>query len=255
MSCCKKAILFLFTLILLAPLRPVFICAQDTQSQIYLDGETHDSSGLFILKIMLSPKQIQLCGLEIDITYDSTKMMLCSCERGDALPSLEFDCSLGEDRIRLLLWGGENSEIGGRIATLCFLPTDYCDGEIEFILSLPTKTSAIYFKDNQILSQNISLGGLRIDLGSSETSTNVVVQNPTELPTELGQENPSAELPTERYTEKAQSDYSSESSPPKSQDGGIFQKILSILLCISSASSTVFLIPIFVPRVFRKGYF
>ena len=253
MSCCKKAILFLFTLFVLV--RPTFICAQNTQPQIYLDGEIDGSSGLFILKIMLSPKQIQLCGLELDITYDSTKMMLCSCERGDALKSLEFDCSLGESRIRLLLWGEENSYIGGRIATLCFLPTDLYDGKIEFILSLPTKTSAIYFEDNKILSQEVSLSGLRIDLNLSELSTDSFTERPTELPSESWEENPSAELPTEESTEKTESEYTSNTHPPKSQGGGIFQKILSILLCISSASSTASLIPIFFPRVFRKGYF
>lgn len=259
MSYCKKAVLFLFAIFMLifAPLRSVRVCAQDIQPQIYLEGATDSASGIFILKVMISPRQIRLCGLEVDITYDPNKMMLCSCERGDALKSLEFDCSLKDGRIRLLFFGEENSEIGGRIATLCFLPTDYCDGEIEFRLSLPTKNSAIYFEDDKILPQNLSLTGLRIDLGTSELSTDSIIEGPTELPSDIGQEYPSAEAPTEDAAEKTEpeSEYPSDTDPPKNKDGGFLRKTLGFLLVISTAASGLSVIPMLFPRVFRKGYF
>ena len=242
-------------MLIFAPLRPFRVCAQDTQPQIYLEGENDSSSGLFILKIMIFPRQIQLCGLEVDITYDPNKMMLCSCERGDGLSSLEFDCSLKDGRIRLLFFGEENSEIGGRIATLCFLPTDACDGEIEFILSLPTKNSAIYFEDDKILPQNLWLTGLRIDLNTSELFTDSIIEGPTELPSDLGQEYPSVESPTEGNTEEYLSDVVPDTNPPQSKGGGIFQKILGILLFVSTIASVLSFLPIFFPRVFRKGYF
>ncbi len=224
------------------------VCAQDTQPKIHLEGATDAASGIFILKIMLLPQDISLCGLELDITYDSTKMTVCSCERGDALKPLEFDCSLGEGRIRLLFWGEENSNIGGRLATLCFLPTDSCDGEIEFILSLPTKNSAIYFENNEILTQNISLSGLRIDLGVS-------AEDPTELPSASEQENPSAETPTEEFTDKYVSEDPPNVSPQKSKNDGFFQKTLGALLAVSTAASILCVVPLLFPRVFWKGYF
>lgn len=259
MSFCKKAILFLFALTLptLMLSRLTFVCAQDIQPRIYLEGTIDNASGIFILKIMLSPQDVLLCGLELDITYDPAKMRICSCERGAALGSLEFDCSLTDGRIRLLFWGEKNSEDGGRIATLCFMPIESYDGEIEFILSLPTKTSAIYFKDNKILSQKVSLEGLRIDLGASELSTDSFTEHPTESPSASEQKYPSAEHPAEDATENIEfeSEYPSESSPPKSQNGGFFQKALGILLCISSVASLLSLFLMFFPRVFRKGYF
>ncbi len=237
--------------------RLTFICAQDTEPRIYLEGVADDTSGIFILKIMLSPQDVLLCGLELDITYDPAKMMICSCERGDALGLLEFDCLLEDGRIRLLFWGEKNSEDGGRIATLCFLPVGSYDGEIEFILSLPTKTSAIYFKDNKILSQKISLSGLRTDLNPSELSTDSFTEHPTELPSASEQSYPSAEHPAEDATENTEqmSECPSDISPPKGQDGGSFQKILGILLCISTASSLLSVILMLFPRLFRKGYF
>ncbi len=244
-------------MLVFTPLRPTRVCAQDTQPRIYLEGMVDDTSGIFILKIMLSPQDVLLCGLELDIPYDPAKMIICSCERGDALGSLEFDCSLKDGRIRLLFWGEKNSVDGGRIATLCFLPTDSCDGEIEFILSLPTKTSAIYFEDNNILSQSISLSGLRIDLSPSEPSTDSFTEYPTESPSGSEQNYPSAEHPAEDATENTEkmSECPSDISPPKSQDGGFFQKTLGILLYISSVASILSVLPMLFPRVFRKGYF
>ncbi len=258
-SKCKKAVFFLFALILpiLISSRLICIRAQDIQPRIYLEGAMDDSSGIFILKIMFSPQGSMLCGLELDITYDPAKTMICSCERGDALKSLEFDCSLGEGRIRLLLWGEENSEIGGRIATLCFLPLDGYDGEIEFILSLPTKSSAVYFEDNRILSQNILLSGLRIDPDLSELPTDSFVEHPTESPSSSEQSHPSAERPTEEIAENTESvsEYPSDTGPPQSQKGGFFRKLLAALLCFETAAGLLSLFPIFLPRVFRKGYF
>lgn len=256
----RKAILFLFTLLIIW--RPTNIRAQDFGPQIYLEGLTDEASGIFILKIMLAPQEAQLCGLELDITYDPTKMIICSCERGGALPSLEFDCSLEDGRIRLLLWGEENSDVGGRIATLCFVPTDLYDGEIEFITSLPTKSSAIYFEDDKILSQNITTQGLRIDSGASELSTDSKIEYPTEMPSGTEQEYPSEEppteeLPTEDVTEKTEfwSEYPSETEPPTSKDGEAFQKTLNALRCISTVASAISILPMLFPRVFRKGYF
>lgn len=253
----KKAILFLFAALMLI-FTPLWCCcvrAQDAQPNIYLEGATDAASGIFILKIMLSPQDISLCGLELDITYDSTKVTLCSCERGGALKPLEFDCSLGEGRIRLLLWGEENSNVGGRIATLCFLPTDSCDGEIEFILSLPTKNSAIYFEDNKILSQDLLLKGLRVDLGAPEISTDRFTEKPTELPSASEQENPSAETPTEEFTDKYVSEDPPNVSQHKSKNNGSFQKILGALLAVSTAASSICVVPLLFPRVFWKGYF
>ena len=251
----KKVILFFLILLLLLSVRPTDVCAQDTQPSLYIEGQADSSSGLFILKIMLSPRQIRLCGLEVDITYDPNKMMLCSCERGDGLSSLEFDCSLKDGRIRLLFFGEENSEAGGRIATLCFLPTDSYDGEIEFLLSLPTKSSAIYFEDDKILPQKLLLTGLRIDRNTSELSTDSIIEGPTELPSYSGQEYPSAEAPTEGNTEESTSDLVSKIHPPQSKDGGVFQKTLGILLSASTIAGVLSVLPIFFPRVFRKGYF
>ena len=257
---CKKATIFLFILLII--LRPTDIRAQEIRPQIHLEGTTHTASGIFILKIMLSPQELQLCGLELDITYDPTKMIICSCERGDALSSLEFDCSLEDGRIRLLFWGEKNSDNGGRIATLCFMPTDSYDGEIEFILSLPTKSSAIYFEDDKILSQNITTQGLRIDSGASELSTDSKIEYPTEMPSATEQEYPSEEppteeLPTEDVTEKTEfwSEYPSETEPPTSKDGEDFQKTLNALRCISTVASAISILPMLFPHVFRKGYF
>ncbi len=242
-------------MLIFAPLRQAVICAQNTQPTLYLNGQADSSSGLFVLKIMISPRQIQLCGLEVDIIYDPEKMMICSCERGDGLGSLEFDCSLEDGRIRLLFFGEQNSEVGGRIATLCFLPIESYDGEIEFILSLPTKNSAIYFENDRILSQNLLLEGLRIDQNTSELSTDSIIEGPTELPSDIGQEYPSAESPAEGNTEEHLSNVVSDTNPPHSKDGGIFKKILGILLFVSTVASILSFVPIFFPRVFRKGYF
>ncbi len=257
MSFCKKVILILFAFFLLV--RPSTVCAQDTEPKIYLEGQKDSATGLFILKIMLRPQNAQLCGLELDITYDPAAMLLCSCERGDALSTLEFDCSLGVGRIRLLLWGGANSEGGGRIATICFMPADNYDGETEFSVSLPTKSSAIYFEDGKILSQNLLLQGLRADLKAPELSTDSVIEYPTESPSVSEQETPSAELPTEEVTEKTepQPNVSSDPKPPKKplQNNNIFKKILNVLLCINTGAGLCSIFPLLLPRVFRKGYF
>ena len=251
--------------------RPLFICAQDNKPKIYLEGQNHSDTGLFILKIMLSPQDVGLCGLELDIIYDPAAMSVCSCERGDALSGLEFDCSLKEGRIRLLFWGGANSEGGGRIATLCFVPVESYDGEIEFAVSLPTKSSAIYFKDNKIHSQQLLLEGLRVDLGSPEISTegssqgctDGATENPTELPSETEQEAPSTETlstetPSTEATEKT--DNGTElptDQPPQSLSQGkrTFKKILSALLYANTGAGLITIIPMILPRVFRKGYF
>lgn len=257
MSFCKKAALFLFAFFLLV--HPSNVCAQETEPKIYLERQNHVESGLFILKIMLDPQNTQLCGLELDITYDPAAMILCSCERGNALSNLEFDCSLKDGRIRLLFWGETNSEGGGRIATLCFVPTEIYNGEIEFTVSLPTKTSAIYFEDNKILSENLLLKGLRVDLGTSELSTDSFTENPTELPSSSGQEYPSAESPTEDTDEKTEpeSEYPSDPNPPQYQTQGnsIFKKILVAILCVNTGAGFCSIIPMLLPRVFRKGYF
>lgn len=285
MSLCKKSMLFIIATFLL--FRPLFICAQDNKPKIYLEGQNHSDTGLFILKIMLSPQDVSLCGLELDIIYDPAAMSVCSCERGDALSGLEFDCSLKEGRIRLLFWGGANSEGGGRIATLCFVPVESYDGEIEFTVSLPTKSSAIYFKDNKIHSQQLLLEGLLVDLGSPEISTEGssqgctdgatesategctegctggATENPTELPSETEQEAPSTETlstetPSAEATEKT--DNGTEiptDQPPQSLSQGkrTLKKTLSALLYANTGAGLITIIPMILPRVFRKGYF
>lgn len=259
MSLCKKVMLFLFAVFLF--IYPSPVRAQHVEPKICLEGQKDSALGLFILKIMLYPQNTKLCGLEFDITYDPSALILCSCERGGALSTLEFDCSLDSGRIRLLLWGEANSAEGGRIATICFLPVESFDGEIEFILSLPTKSSAIYFEDNQILSRKLLLEGLRVEFDMSEQSTqsttDLPTENSTEIPSTSEQEHPSTEQPTEENTDKTELETNtpseSENKPPAKSS--IFKKILSVLLCVNTGASVICLLPMLLPSVFRKGYF
>ncbi|MBE6548434.1 MAG: hypothetical protein E7667_06135 [Ruminococcaceae bacterium] len=220
---------------------------------------------MIILNIIIDPACAPLCGLEIDVAYNSELLYLSSCERGQGMPGMNFDCSLKEGKIRLLFWSQSNCRVGGNIATVCFLPVDNAaNGEkCEFYLSLPTKNSAIAYDGENITAKELVLSGLEFIL-CAEGQENII-------PPDTEKENVSSETDTtpvgEPTTEPA-GEAATDFLPPEQAEKGQnadretpngrtrkFGNFVTAMLVAVSCFELVELIPLFVPNVFRKGYF
>lgn len=238
-----------------------------TQARAYLEGYW-DDTGIFILKVMLEPQDISLCGLELDIAYDTEFLTLSSCERGEALSDLNFDCSLKSGRVRLLFWGGQNSTCSGRLATVCFV-SDRTDGECEFSLSMPTDTSAIHFENDRIIATDVKLSGLHISIESrtqggqeappAENTGEMATTFPSAYPTDQEDEPPTelpAELITEHPTESTFEDLPAPTDTPMRRAGvNVVKNACLVLAGVTSVAGVLATAPLFLPEIFRKGYF
>lgn len=165
---CKKAF-FLFCVLLLFCSLPV--CGDAPDHSAFMSWQS-EGEGIFILKIHLSPGTV-LCGLELDLYYNSDILFLNSCERGSSLSSLDFACSLhpNDGFVRLLFWGVENSAADdGAIVSISFSQRPDTFGNCDFSLSLPTENSAVFFKGNSILAKTLVLEDIRVYL--EDTSGN-----------------------------------------------------------------------------------
>lgn len=245
-----------------------------TQARAYLEGYW-DDTGIFILKVMLEPQDISLCGLELDVAYDTDILTLSSCERGDALSDLNFDCSLKSGRVRLLFWGEENSIRGGRLATVCFIFAG-ADGECEFSLSVPTDTSAIYFENDRIIATDIALSGLKVPIQSAsqggqeapptENSGEIETSFPTEPPTEGSTDTsvgtgvpdglPNSSTDTSVGTDVPGGLQNPPVDTPRRRAGLCAAKnVCLVLACTASGAGMLAAVPLLLPDIFRKGYF
>lgn len=196
----RRWIIFAVVLIYAVIALPVGACGGG--SELYLDMR-RDVSGILVMDVVFAPSGIELCGLEADITYDADVLMLSSCERGEGLGGLEFDCGLSGGRIRLLLWGLENSSEGGVVATVGFVPL--CDESdiVELSISLPTGSSAVCFRGDEIHAGRLEVRGLSAALsqlgGACDTGGDACVD--TEVTTEERTEERTEEA-TEAESEK-----------------------------------------------------
>lgn len=259
MGICKRAILCfctVFSLILSQLFSTAYmpVTAKSSVPDIFLEWKYDESTGIYILFVMLELNAAELCGLELDITYESNIISLSSCERGDALEGLGFDCSLSDKKIRLLLWGTSNSRNGGRLATVCFAPVADASesGKCEFVLSLPTDCSAIYFEGDGIYTADVNLTGISVliennlqderESPSENINTEIPTQQHTETPPQIHEVNPPRQTPSEPENSNC-TDYT-------------FTKVFSrVLVCISSTASALTFLPYLFRDIFRKGYF
>lgn len=264
MDICKKAILCFCTVcsLILSQLFLVShtsvyatpVLARSTVPDIFLEWDQDSATDIFMLWVMLEPDSAELCGLELDITYDTNIFILSSCERGDALDGLKFDCSLSDEKIRLLFWGETNSCNGGRLATICFAPNTNVQGtnKCEFILSMPTTFSAIYFDGDGIYTTDVSLRSISVQLENNlqddhepppaDIATEAPTQQHTEAPTQIYDEEPLQKLP-------------SGTDDTISTDNTFAKGSSKILICILFAVNAPAFLPYLFRDIFRKGYF
>lgn len=215
----RRWIIFAVVLIYAVIALPVGACGGG--GELYLDMR-RDVSGILVMDVVFAPSGVGLCGLEVDITYDADVLMLSSCERGEGLGGLEFDCGLSDGRIRLLLWGLENSSEGGVVATVGFVPL--CDESdiVELSISLPTGSSAVCFRGDEIRAGRLEVRGLSAALsqlgGACDTGgdgcvdTEVTTEERTEERTE-----DATEAESEKMTESEAEDMSEALSEAESR--------------------------------------
>lgn len=275
LSCAVAAACVIWAFALLS----IPLSAHGCAGEIYLEVR-RDVSGILVLDVIFEPSEAGICGLELDIIYSSEVLMLSSCERGEGLEELRFDCSLGDGRVRLLLWGTDNSSAGGRVATVGFIPLCGEDEDIEFSLCLPTKTSAIYLCGDGIYVAELSLRGLSVTLeglgGKGETEsdiesgtecmservTEVITEDVIEYITESVSES-DLDYSTEHSSEHCSENCSESSSKANSGDiggsgkdiGRRYQNLCFGMLAIPSLLSVGVVLPLGLCKDFRRRYF
>lgn len=124
---------------LLASVSALLPRASFDESCIFLRAEYNAEYELLMLDVRC--EEFDVCGLLLEVGYDSENLVFTSVMRREAKPSLDFSSSLdGDGQVILLFDGEENDSSGGRLATLCFKLKE--KAPLRFTLSCPDSESA-----------------------------------------------------------------------------------------------------------------
>lgn len=255
----SKIILTTILLLTISGLSSTVFAQSDDVADVFVNCKQDGDTGIIIVEIVYSSEQ-ELCGLEFDLNYSAYALILSSCERGEALSDLNFDCSLKEGRIRFLFWGNENSAESGRLATVGFIQKENFTGDgFSLSLSLPTKTSAVYFKDRGLYSASLVLCGSYVSVNENNGESEIIEDYNTEDETVYIEEDFTEENEFETCSDDI-SEYESLSEyeligNEEARKNGSYNKLCMVLSLLSTTASFALITIQKISDVFCEKYF